>query len=391
MNHPQRPAVPDQDLENNPELELAIMVKESERAGINYLWHPKFREYANRPGLYPLDYEAYYSDPRNKSEREKQQKLLEPFNRQEWLSSLLKRHPDKRQTFGHLDPYTRMSEGELIARHEYLNPTGEPFPEPMAFGVKHLIRLAQNQHAQSASDQAGTKLSTAQKALEYTGQNEGGYVNNIADKGQETFNGLSRVYNPDWEGWAKVDEAKKEIIEQLRKENPLIPKDAGDDFFKQKEHRKPAWALADAVNKRFAGDQEMADLVEKRYIDNYWKSLKFDDLLIPQDIKIKIYDMVVKEGKGAAGPMIQRILNKMDPAEPITPAGNIGDATRSKLTKVLASSENQHLFRALLTKELANHFKDRVAKEEPNVPKEKRQAKYLNGWLARAKRWPEQE
>ncbi len=52
--------------ETPPELELAIMKKEAERAGVNYLWHPKFREYAQTPANYPLNYEEYYQNPRTK-------------------------------------------------------------------------------------------------------------------------------------------------------------------------------------------------------------------------------------------------------------------------------------------------------------------------------------
>lgn len=281
-------------LETSPDIELAIMKKESERAGINYLWHPRFREYAKNANNYPMDYEALLNDPKNKLEKDKHQKLLEPFSRQEWLGDLLSFHPDKRDLFGHIDPYTRMSEGELIARYDYMSKGNKPeanlhLPQrtetgPVSFSKSGLIKIAQNNYHHTATDQAEKKLSTPQRALKYTGQNEGGYINDIADKGKETFKGLSRNANPDWEGW-----------------------------------------------------------------------------------------------------------NKIDPDDPIIPAPNIGDATRTKLVKVLSNPENQHLFRALLTKALSNHFKDRVAYENQDVPKEKRQAKYLKGWLNRARRWPEQE
>lgn len=38
---------------------------------------------------------------------------------------------------------------------------------------------------------------------------EGGYVNDPADKGGETYKGISRVANPDWTGWKTVDAWKK--------------------------------------------------------------------------------------------------------------------------------------------------------------------------------------
>ncbi len=74
--------------------------EESSRAGTNYLWHPDFREYAKIPGQYPLDYESFYHNPKNKADREKHQKLLETFRQKEGLDLLLQRHTDKKEGYG---------------------------------------------------------------------------------------------------------------------------------------------------------------------------------------------------------------------------------------------------------------------------------------------------
>lgn len=37
---------------------------------------------------------------------------------------------------------------------------------------------------------------------------EGGYSNNPADNGGETFKGVSRKFNPNWSGWATIDAIK---------------------------------------------------------------------------------------------------------------------------------------------------------------------------------------
>jgi len=37
---------------------------------------------------------------------------------------------------------------------------------------------------------------------------EGGYVNDPADKGGETYKGIARRYNPQWDGWLIVDRLK---------------------------------------------------------------------------------------------------------------------------------------------------------------------------------------
>ena len=46
-------------------------------------------------------------------------------------------------------------------------------------------------------------------AFAHTQTNEGGYANNKADLGGETYAGISRKYHPKWSGWAIVDELKK--------------------------------------------------------------------------------------------------------------------------------------------------------------------------------------
>lgn len=38
---------------------------------------------------------------------------------------------------------------------------------------------------------------------------EGGYVNNPADKGGETYAGIARNFNPTWSGWSYIDEVKQ--------------------------------------------------------------------------------------------------------------------------------------------------------------------------------------
>ena len=38
-----------------------------------------------------------------------------------------------------------------------------------------------------------------------TGRNEGGYANNSADTGGETYAGIARNYWPKWQGWKYID------------------------------------------------------------------------------------------------------------------------------------------------------------------------------------------
>ena len=44
-------------------------------------------------------------------------------------------------------------------------------------------------------------------AFQITMGNEGGYANNPADSGGETYKGIAKNYWPNWEGWTAVDQA----------------------------------------------------------------------------------------------------------------------------------------------------------------------------------------
>lgn len=47
-----------------------------------------------------------------------------------------------------------------------------------------------------------------QAAYNVLAQNEDGYANVSGDVGGETYRGISRVYHPDWSGWAWIDNYK---------------------------------------------------------------------------------------------------------------------------------------------------------------------------------------
>ena len=102
-------------------LELAIIKEESRRAGINYLWHPKYREFAGRPGTQHYGaYEGLYNDPKNKADRDRDAARIYPFDRPVPLKKLLQSHPEMKKYWGHVDPEVQLSEGELVARHKHL-------------------------------------------------------------------------------------------------------------------------------------------------------------------------------------------------------------------------------------------------------------------------------
>lgn len=105
---------------------------------------------------------------------------------------------------------------------------------------------------------------------------EGGYVNDPDDKGGETYKGISRKANPDWNGWISID--------QIKKAHPTT--------FKNILKRTP----------------ELEKKVQDLYKDKYWDCFELDD--IPnQLVAEQIFDTAVNCGQVAAIKFIQRVLD----------------------------------------------------------------------------------
>lgn len=62
-------------------------------------------------------------------------------------------------------------------------------------------------------------MSYFDEVYDKTMKNEGGYVNDPDDVGAETYKGISRKYNPSWNGWDIIDELKKDNFPDNLKEN----------------------------------------------------------------------------------------------------------------------------------------------------------------------------
>lgn len=90
---------------------------------------------------------------------------------------------------------------------------------------------------------------------------EGGYANNPADTGGETYKGISRKNNPKWEGWSIIDSYKK-------KSN---------------------------FPKNLDSDTKLQELVKSCYRENYWNPVKGDNIR-NQKVANDMYDMAVNAG-----------------------------------------------------------------------------------------------
>lgn len=124
---------------------------------------------------------------------------------------------------------------------------------------------------------------TMLEAIKLTLGHEGGYSNNPADRGGETYMGISRVNWPDWEGWSVIDEVKATKPANLDKALKAVP----------------------GLDAR----------VEAFYRANFWP-LWMDNL--PPALAIEVFDAGVNHGVSRAAKFLQHSINLLNSAEQIT-------------------------------------------------------------------------
>lgn len=106
--------------------------------------------------------------------------------------------------------------------------------------------------------------------------NEGIYSNDPDDAGGETYKGISRKANPNWDGWISIDAIKK----------------AHPTTFKGILKKTP----------------ELEKKVQDLYKDKYWDCFELDD--VPsQLVAEQMFDTAVNQGQTAAIRFVQRVLD----------------------------------------------------------------------------------
>lgn len=142
------------------------------------------------------------------------------------------------------------------------------------------------------------------KAFDITMAHEGGYSNDPADMGGETYMGIARRYHPQWEGWPTID--------RIKSETGQIP-----------------------YGKKFP---ELDQSVRRYYKPTFWDPLRGDripDQLIAQEL----FDTAVNMGVSRAGKFLQRTLNCLNRNGQLYPDldedGKIGPATLGALEMLL--------------------------------------------------------
>lgn len=115
---------------------------------------------------------------------------------------------------------------------------------------------------------------------------EGNYSNHPNDRGGETYSGISRIYNPDWYGWIKIDEYKDTVT------CPFNHKHYHHCF-------QPKW------------NQQLGNVVEHFVLDHYidiWFKEGFDQLS-NQETANYLFDFRIN---GTIAPKLtQRVIKQM--------------------------------------------------------------------------------
>lgn len=110
------------------------------------------------------------------------------------------------------------------------------------------------------------------KAYAITMKAEGGYANDPDDKGGETYKGIARKANPNWNGWKTVD--------MIKATHPV------------------------SLNAALLSQAALQEQIKAFYQANYWEPNRTGDLL-DQQLANQVFDTAVNSGTGTAAKFLQ--------------------------------------------------------------------------------------
>lgn len=175
-----------------------------------------------------------------------------------------------------------------------------------------------------------------------TQKQEGGYANNLKDKGGETFHGIARNHWPQWKGWVLIDAHRKKFPAGI--------------------HDSRNWRL---VNEILKAEPRLKELVESFYRANFWDDVE-GDRISSQSVANILFDWAVNSGEGSPAKSIQRIVGaKAD--------GDIGPATALKINAYPSQDALPSLLRS-----------ERIKKIKAIVQNDPSQSVFLRTWTSRA-------
>ncbi|MDE5878682.1 MAG: surface-binding protein [Desulfovibrio sp.] len=182
-------------------------------------------------------------------------------------------------------------------------------------------------------------------------QYEGGYSNNAADRGGETYAGIARNFFPSWAGWPVIDKWKRTVGTTPSK-----------------------------LNKALATVAELRPLVEDWYKKEWWDTLGLATL--PQALANEIFEQAVNLGKGGSGKNVQIICNAFNYRNgvPLFPDlkvdGAIGPKTLAALRAILAGRADEAALVHALNCMQGAHYLELAAKKPS-------QRVFTTGWMKR--------
>lgn len=180
---------------------------------------------------------------------------------------------------------------------------------------------------------------------------EGGYIDDPEDAGGETYKGISRVYNPSWSGWEKIDRIK----ERYGGGDCLIPT-------------------------LMATDTELLQDVSSFYKTLYWDRFQGDRIPL-QEVAEELFDISVQMGIHKAVLFLQESLNLLNRNQTTCPDivedGILGPKTLKALQTYLQKDHAGYLLKLLNLLQGIHYMK--YMKKVPA------QEKYARGWLKRIK------
>lgn len=185
-------------------------------------------------------------------------------------------------------------------------------------------------------------------AEEITGRNEGGWANNKADRGGETYAGIARNFWGNWEGWKYIDRYKSDY----KKANTKL-------------------SLAQWVNASAKVSTEpVQELVSKFYKTNFWDSINLD-LINDQQLANSVYDFGVNSGVVRAAKYLQESVNEVCNVK-LSIDGSIGNKTITEVNKHSAiliyniyNKKRETFYRSIATGSQAQFLKSWLSRLKP--------------------------
>jgi len=172
---------------------------------------------------------------------------------------------------------------------------------------------------------------------------EGGYGNDPDDIGGETYKGISRVYNPNWNGWGIIDTYKSLST--------------------------------------FPSCLDVDDELQRR-VKEYYKDKYFDDYLgdnMPKELALEMFDTSVNMDVGRSVKFLQIALNVLNRNRSLyqdqVVDGDYGPTTHKTLYAYLRT-DSEMLLCKIINVLQGNHYINYMTKSPT-------QEKYARGWFNR--------